>query len=301
MANKAYAIATGAFVLLLSAGLAVMAVWLSGYRVARVPYVLVSQHSVAGLSAQAAVFYRGVPVGTVDSISFDPHDLRNILVRIEIDPKLPITRGTYGVLQPQGITGVNDVELADSGKDPRPLPTSAAAPARIPLGPSVLDSLLTSGQTLVARLSQLAADLDQFAGADNRAHVSQILANTEAASRQLAAVEKQLQATLTTAADLGRHTQHTLAEVDAVAEGLQTLSGSLDTLARSATELSRTGNAAGETLRRTTLPSLYALLTQMRETTQRLQQFATTLQQDPQSLLYGHQPPPGPGEPGYHK
>lgn len=300
MINKAYAVATGAFILLLAAALAAMAVWLSGYRVTRVPYVLVSQHPVVGLSPRATVYFRGVPVGTVDTIAFDPNDFRNILVQVEIDPGVPITLGTYGILQPQGITGVANVELDDAGNNPTRLPTSATTPGRIPLRPSILDTLMTSGNTLVARLSQLAGDLDRFAGADNRAHVSQILTNTETATSQLVTVEKQLQATLATLPDLSRRAQHTLSNIDALSARLQTLSGSLDRFAQDAARLSRTGNAAGRELRRTTLPRLDELLRQMNAASRQLYQLTTTMQQDPQSLLYGRQlPPPGPGEPGY--
>ncbi|MDE2149233.1 MAG: MCE family protein [Gammaproteobacteria bacterium] len=302
MGNKPYVLATGAFVLLLVAALAAIAFWLSGYRVARVPYVLVSQHAVSGLSPQAAVYYRGVPVGTVNSIAFDPQDSRNILVRIDIDPGVPITRGTYGTLQPQGITGVANIELDDSGQDRTPLPTSATAPARLPLDPSLLDTLLDSGRTLLSRLSKLAADLDQFVSTDNRKHVTQILANTETATRQLAAVEEQLRTALATVPGLSRDAQRTMGNIDAVSKRMQTLAGSLDALARSATQFSHTGNAAGEDLRQTTLPQLNDLLAQMSAATRQLQQFTTTLQQDPQSLLYGKSsPPPGPGEAGYRK
>ncbi|EQD81185.1 Mammalian cell entry related domain protein, partial [mine drainage metagenome] len=271
------------------------AVWLSGYRMARVPYLLVSQHSVLGLGVQTPVYYRGVPVGTVDSIAFDPHDLRDVLVRIAIDPGVPITRGTYGVLAPQGITGVVDVELDDSGRNPARLPTSAAAPGRIPLAPSVLTTLLDSGQALLTRLSRLTADLDGFASAGNQARVRQILTHTATATRQLVALERVMQSTLATLPNLTHQAQRTLGKIDALSTQVSTLSGSLDQFARSATRLSRTGNAAAQELRLTTLPRLDALLRNLDATSRQLRALGAALQQDPQSLLYGRpSPPPGP-------
>ncbi|TAL89085.1 MAG: MCE family protein [Rhodanobacter sp.] len=302
MGNKAYALATGIFVAILAAALIAGATWLSGYHVERTPYVLVSHSSVSGLSLQSTVYYRGVPVGTVDSIRFDPRHFGTILVRVQIDPEVPITPGSYGTLTPQGVTGLTVVELDDDGKASRLLATSAQAPAHIPLRPSLLGILVDSGHGLIDRLSQLTKDLDQLTNADNRGHVTRILANVETATGKLATLETRLSATLSTLPAVSREARRTLADIDTAAQQLQGLSRSLDQFARSATQLSQTGNTAGIKLRDTTLPQLNHLLMQMSVATDRLQRLTDNLQQDPQSLLYGRQtPPPGPGEPGYRK
>ena len=253
-----------------------------------------------GLAVQTPVYYRGVPVGTVASITFDPHDLRSVFVRIDIDPSVPITRSTYGVLQSQGLTGAVDVELADSGRDPRRLPTSVTAPGRIPLAPSALTSLLASGNTLVGRLSRLAGALEGFASRANQMRFRQILTHTSVATGQLVVLEKQLHLTLAALPDLTRHAQRTLGHIDALTARVSALSGSLDRVARTATRLGHTGQAAAETLRDTTLPRLDALLRNLKATSRQVRALASGLQQDPQRLLYGRSPPPpGPGEAGY--
>lgn len=294
MVNKSYAIATGAFVLLLAVALIAMGIWLSNYQGARLPYILVSRHSVTGLGPGATVEYRGVPVGSVASITIDPHPPHDILVHIAIAPNTPVTHGTYAILQSQGVTGVRNVELGDSGNSHAPLPTSTSAPAHIPLRRSELDTLLGTGKTLLARLSQLAVDLDRFASPDNRMKVATILANTSAATQQLVADGKKLRVVLSTLPRVSQQTQHTLRKIDVLTAHLDTLSESLDRVARGT-------NAATQLVRATTLPRFNALLTQLQETSKSLKGLATVIRKDPQRLLYGYSPPPGPGEPGYHR
>lgn len=302
MGSRHHAIAVGAFIVLLGMALVAVVVWLSGYHVKETSYLLVSRHTVSGLRQQATVYDRGVAVGTVESIRFDPDNFRRILVRIAIRPDVRITRGTYALLEPQGITGLSDIELEDHGKDNRPLPTSPQSPGHIPLRPSVFTTLTHSGRTLIKRLSRLARDLDRFATPGNRAHLSQTLANTQAATARLIKLETQIQAALAPAKNLGEDARRTLNNINVVAVRMQSLTDHLDTLTRSATRLSRTGTAAGQDLRDTTLPRLDHLLAEMTAATRSIRKLSTDLDHDPQSLLYGPtKPPAGPGEKGYRK
>lgn len=292
MVNRSYAIITGVFVVTMISALVVVVVWLSGYRAARVPYILVSHHSVIGLSPQATVYYRGVPVGSVDSVTFDRRSPHDVLVRIEVDSDVPITRDTYAKLQSKGITGIVDIELGGAREAAPLLSSSASAPARIPLHPSDMDLLLSSGKRLVARLTRLSGDLDRLVGPANRVQVTRILASTRTAMQQLVDDEKQLHAVLASLPRVSRQARRTLTNVDG-------LTAHLDDLSQSLNRLAGVAGAAGQTVRLTTLPRLNELLRQLRVTSQRLQQLVTMIEHDPQSLLYGHTPAPGPGEPGY--
>jgi len=70
MENRAHAIAAGIFVLVLALALVAGAFWIGGGTIRGVPYDLLTQASVAGLSAGAPVRLRGVEVGQVQSIAF---------------------------------------------------------------------------------------------------------------------------------------------------------------------------------------------------------------------------------------
>jgi phospholipid/cholesterol/gamma-HCH transport system substrate-binding protein len=86
MENRSHALLAGLFTIVLAASLVVAAAWLGGREGPRVPYVIVSKVGVGGLNREAAVRYRGVEVGRVESIRFDPEDRRQILIDIGVAP-----------------------------------------------------------------------------------------------------------------------------------------------------------------------------------------------------------------------
>ena len=63
--------------------------------------------------------FRGVDVGKVTDIRFDPQDPRMILVD-DRDPerRCTLTRSTYAELRYQGVTGLSYVMLDDTGNEP---------------------------------------------------------------------------------------------------------------------------------------------------------------------------------------
>ncbi len=126
MENKAHALAAGAFVLLLSALLVALAVWLTRESGTRLIYDVSTDDAVTGLQEQASVRFRGVKVGKVTAIGFDPQVAGNVLVRIAIDAATPVTRSTYASLGFQGVTGIAFVQLDDHGESPERLPSSPA-------------------------------------------------------------------------------------------------------------------------------------------------------------------------------
>ena len=71
MENKAHAMVAGAFVLVVSALLAALAVWLMRDTTQRDMYEMSTSEIVSGLQPQAVVRFRGVPVGKVELIGFD--------------------------------------------------------------------------------------------------------------------------------------------------------------------------------------------------------------------------------------
>jgi len=114
MESRAYALITGLFVLGIAAGIAVWAQWLAKTPVARTAYRVVATVPVTGLNPEAQVRYRGMSVGRVTAIGLDGKDPRRILVDIDVDSGIPITKGTYAQLGVEGITGIAYVHLQDA-------------------------------------------------------------------------------------------------------------------------------------------------------------------------------------------
>lgn len=316
MGKETYALYTGLFVLILGTALVGASIWLGHYGEERDIYIVSTQAAVSGLNAESTVLYRGVQAGKVAAITFDPRDSRNILVRIEVNRGLPITHGTFAKLRIQGLTGLAQVELSDSGKDQRPLITSEKAPALIPLQPSLFDKLSDSGGTILERSEQLLSNLSRFLDEENRGHVRGILANMETATGKLADLEQRLDSVLAdtheTAATFkgagveikgaAEQAKKTLAQFNSVPAELQKLAGRIQTLAESANALAVSGKQATDTTAKTTLPQLNSVLEELRNTSAQIRKLSNLLEKDPQAMLYGKLPPePGPGESGYQE
>ncbi len=124
------------------------AVWLSHDRGQRHLFELSTRESVTGLQPQAAVRYRGLAVGKVESIAFDDQTPGNVRVRLSVDEGTPLTGSTFATLGYQGVTGLAYVQLDDAGDSTEPLPPDDSAPPRIPLRPGLFSKLTDQGDQI---------------------------------------------------------------------------------------------------------------------------------------------------------
>jgi phospholipid/cholesterol/gamma-HCH transport system substrate-binding protein len=307
MSKESYALLTGLFVLVLGATLVAISIWLGHYGEEHDSYIVTTQGSVSGLNVESTVLYRGVDAGKVAAIDFDPDDPRTILVRIEVNKGMPITQGTFARLRVQGLTGLAQVELSDSGANPAPLNTSEEHPARIPLHPSLVDKLSDAGGNILFHADELMTRLTDMLNENNRERIQRILANVETASGQLTGLEARMDKAYAAVQGASEDVQgasakavKTLSHIDEAAADLRKLTRQIQTFAESASTLTMTGKNAADALMKTTLPRLNALLDDLQLTTVRVKKLSGLLERNPQALLYGPRPSePGPGEPGY--
>ena len=149
MENKAHALAAGIFVVAIAALLVALAAWLSRDTGDRDIYEISTRETVTGLYSQAAVRYRGVDVGKIASMGFDPKTSGNVLMRLEVDREAPVTKDTFATLGYQGVTGLAFVQLDDSGQPAPRLRGDSGYPPRIPLKPSLLSKLTARGEIIL--------------------------------------------------------------------------------------------------------------------------------------------------------
>lgn len=305
MERSAYAFATGLFVVLLGLGALAAARWLQGPEVERRPYEVVAKTSVAGLSPYSKVYFRGVEVGQVSAIRFAGDHSRDILIGIELEPRLPVTVNTYAVLKSQGLTGLAFIELLDDGPPDAPaLATSAERPGRIEMRPSLLESFQTVGQGIAEQIQQLAGNLNKLFAPDSVARLRRILENVEhisartdellAASRpafdRVTPLLDQGDATLAEAAATLAATRHTLELMQARLRDAKAIAARADATVTGVAEQMTTG----------VLPELEAALVTIRTAAERFERLAATLERNPAALLTGAPlPAPGPGEAGH--
>ena len=186
MENKSHALAAGAFVLAVAALLVGLAMWLLRDVANTVAYELASSEAVSGLQPQAPVRFKGVAVGKVTDISFDPTNRANVLVRLAVAADAPVTKSTFATLAYQGVTGLSFVQLDDPGGSSEPLPRGPNGPPRIPLRPNLFGQLSDQAQDLVSKLDTSVERVNALLAPDNQAALIAAVKELGGAAREAA-------------------------------------------------------------------------------------------------------------------
>jgi phospholipid/cholesterol/gamma-HCH transport system substrate-binding protein len=299
MENKAHALIAGIFTLVLLTAAILIGLWLNRDRVERVPYELATKLSVPGLNPQAAVRYRGLDVGRVDGITFDPKVPGQILVHISVKPDTPITKSTYGTLGYQGVTGIAYVQLDDDGSNPVRVSSTSKQIARIEMRPSLLDNLENKGLAILMQTEELTKRFNTLLDPANQQAILAAFNNVSRAATEIEAIPKQLKPTLDRLPKLTAEAQLTLAsiqklskDVNALTTQLQAPGGPIASIVRSADEL----GSAAEKFELETLPLTHDARSTLNTVNRALEGFNNR----PQSLLFGSPAmTPGPGEAGF--
>lgn len=302
MGRNNHALVTGLFLLvLLSASVAII-YWLGSFEKERNPYVIATTASVSGLNPESTVFFRGIAVGKVKAIQFDPNDAGIILVPIEVDKAVVLTKGVYATLHLKGVTGLTQIELEDSGKISEPLAIGDDPANRIPLMPSITDKLMNSGEDLLKKADHLMLRLSALLNDENEKNIGGILGNLKSLTDKLSALQKSVDKALAGIPALSSEAQSTLKHINSLTGDLQHLTAEVRALGAKTNQLVDTGNSASNELVKTTMPQINELLADLQAASKQVKQAAEMLENDPQSLLLGPKKSmPGPGEPGYEE
>lgn len=318
MENKSHAIAAGAFVLALLAVLIGLAFWLSRDRGDYEVYELSTRDTVTGLQPQAQVRYKGVSVGKVTRIGFDPAVEGNVLLRIAVDRDAPVTDRTFASLNLQGVTGLAFIQL-DEAKEPLPpIPPGASGLPRMPLRSSQLGQLLDRVPAILGQVDEATRRINQILGDDNQKRLAAVLDNAASATANIAQLTGRIEQTLATRVDpalakvpvLVDQAGTTMAslrtaadKVSGTADSVRTTTdrlnaadGPLDRLATGTQALS----VAADTLAASTLPRVNQVADDASRAMRQLTRTVNGIGDNPQALIFGNGTvDAGPGEPGF--
>lgn len=308
MENKSHAIIAVTFLIVFSIAAVVVYKWMHrGPRESRY-YEIVSRYAVGGLQPQAPVKYKGLRVGNVKELRFDPRDPERVLIRIGVFPNAYITKATYAQLGYQGITGMTYVSLANAAGEPRtPLKTSAGNPAAIPMRQGLLQTLEQNGKADMKRISAVLDNVEDALSQDNRRHLAETLHNLDRASGQFVQLEKQLQPTLKAMPKITAETRRLLHETREIESAVNRLARSAEQPITAIGEAARSVKGAGQSgdrliqrLQEDVLPRIDTLTRRLNQSITEVNQLARQLKSQPQSIIFGpSQRPPGPGEKGF--
>lgn len=318
MENKAHALVAGAFVLAVTALLALLAVWLTRDNTQRDLYEMSTSETISGLQPQAPVRFRGVPVGKVERIGFDDKVKGNVLIRVSIDRAAPVTKSVYATVASQGVTGLGFIQLDDDGESTERLVPNDDDPPRIPLKPGGLDKLIKQSEVIFNQVEQASTKLNQLLGDDTQKRVAAALDNVSQAAQgvnqltssmntvinaqfgpgrvNFPAFVKNADATVTSLRRTSEQAERSVAEIGTAARRLNEKGGALDKLTEGGAALS----AGVQTFSAATLPKLGEVADETARTMRQLRRTVHAVDDNPQSLIFGNGPvAPGPGEQGF--
>ena len=310
--------AAGTFVLVLVALLAGLVMWLSRDKHEYILYELSTKDAISGLQEQATVRYKGVSVGRVTDITFDAVRPGNVLIRIAVDSKAPVsTTGTYGMLGYQGVTGIAHVQLDDLTQPVTAIPPGDSGLPQLPMKTSPLTVLADQGMLIMSKVDEATQRINQLLGDDNQARFSTLLGNLSDAAGNVSEVTKVMNTTLreqitpavkefpAMAQDARRAMQAMeragneagalAADVRQMAVAIQGPGGALDQVSQGTQSLAR----AAERFDRATLPGINQAANDVSSAARQLGSAVSGIGDNPQSLLYGNDGKPGPGEAGF--
>jgi phospholipid/cholesterol/gamma-HCH transport system substrate-binding protein len=301
MENRAYALSAGLFLVLLSIGLVLAALRLTGETTQSVEYVVEARLPISGLQENAPVRLRGVDVGKVRQVGFAHGDPRLIRIRISVDQNAPLTRGTYAQLGFLGITGLSFIQLDDDGSRPEKLVSSADQPTHIELRPSLIDQVSNSGQALVAESAQAARRVNVLLSEEKLSELSATMTSVRTASDNIARLTGDLHPVVRSLTRLTARTDTTLQRLDSLLGNLDGLTqdvrmrvGAIERVGQSATDIGQVSRSV-----ETAVPRLNSALDDVSRSLRTVDRVLMRIEQQPQSLLWGRRSLPGPGEPGF--
>lgn len=191
MERDAHYAAVGIATIALMAALAVFAIWLArlqfnnDYDV----YDIVFYGPVRGLSEGGEVHFNGIRVGEVTDLNLDPKKGDQVIARIRVDATTPVRVTSRAQLEPQGITGLNYIQITAGN------PSSAILKDQYPDNvvpviqsqPSPIAELLSGSGTVLAQTVDALNRINRVMSDDNIRSFSTSLKNVESLTTELEA------------------------------------------------------------------------------------------------------------------
>lgn len=175
--------------LVLFVGLAAFVLWLAQVRFARDYdlYDIVWDGPVRGMTVGGEVHFNGIKVGEVQRIALDPANASRVISRIKVTSDVPIKTDSFATLEPQGVTGVNYVQIT-AGTAARPLLKDVTPHSQVPVirsQKSTLSDLIEGGGTVLQRSIEALDRVNRVLSDQNITEVTGMLKDMHALTAEL--------------------------------------------------------------------------------------------------------------------
>jgi phospholipid/cholesterol/gamma-HCH transport system substrate-binding protein len=261
-------------------------------------YDIAFQGPISGLTEGGEVRFNGIKVGEVTKLALDQKDPSKVVARVRLTSNVPIRVDSFATLEPQGITGVNYVQIA-AGTATQPLLKDVTPPGQIPVIKSksgALSDLLQGGGTVLARavealdrVNRVLSDKNVAAFSSTLSDISVVTASIKDKKEMFADAQSALQSIDATAKSIKElaNSGQTLVNVDGK-QALAKISSAADELQAAAADARATLTAVkgpASDFATNTLPQVQQTIVSLQSTADSLDRLVNEIEQSPQQLL----------------
>lgn len=286
--------------LILFVGLVVFVFWLAKLQFTRDfdTYDILFTEPVRGVSEGGEVHFNGIKVGDVTKLALDRRDPSRVIARIRVTSETPIRVDSRATLEPQGVTGVNYIQIT-AGTQSKKLLKDTVPKDEVPVilsQKSTLSDLIEGGSSVLTRTVEALDRINLVLSDQNIRTFTATLSDVQAFSAELrerkemiADADQALQSAQEAADSVKKLADSTDQLVNT--DGKRTLKNAADAAeeVKAAATDARTmiGKLEGPTSDFATngLPQLTATIVQLQKSAEALERLTNELQQNPRGLV----------------
>jgi phospholipid/cholesterol/gamma-HCH transport system substrate-binding protein len=297
METRAHYVAVGAFVLTMVFLAFVGVIYFSAVAPTSsfAHYDIYFKGAVTGVSKGSVVAYNGIPVGKVSDVEIDPNNVEQIRITVEIDNRVVIKTDAKASVEANLLSGVASILISKGTQD---APVLTAKPGErypvIAAHRSALANVYAHAPELLEKLNDIGDNLNALLSDDNRKAVTQILANVNKLTGDVAAHDKDLTDLFANAniavGSLGKlvgHVDDSYTARDGIKDRLSRVLGDADEAAKELRATAHDTRNVVNQFNANTVSEVNNLLHDTRQLISGLARFADGLERDPSKLLYG--------------
>ena len=239
--------------------------------------------SLSGLTKGMDVRFRGIPIGKVSQISYDPKDLSSVRVEFEVEKEFPMKEDMVVEMGMSGITGLRFIEIMGGTNEARLLPPNSLITSR----PSLLGTITDKAETILSNIEELLQNLNSVTHKDSLAdlfatfrNVSEFTAGINSASGNLLTRIDSITITLN---DMTATLNKIVGDFSQTGH-LTSIMGNVDTMAITLNTLSRNLGLTFTQSRE----DIGATLQDLRQTMENLNELSAMLVDNPSLILLGN-------------
>lgn len=227
MENKAKYTLVGLFLLSFSIAMVAFVLWLARYDTNKdelQEYRLYVKKSVSGLKAKSIVYYKGLEIGSVESIQVNSKNLEEIEIILNLSKPSLVKIDTFAQIESQGVTGNKIVELSGGTQNSKLLEANSSGIYVIPVKNTFLDSISQNASDISSKADQFLSKLNLLLNESNMKGVESLLNNANTSTKSFDDIAQNVNTLI------NKDIKKSLQNIDKLSENINKLSSNVNQL-----------------------------------------------------------------------